>query len=249
MTTETMTQLVRSVDVAHTEVNKRTGIVRAVVSDDSRDRFDTRFDPEGCEWDGWQAGGSLVLYEHGRGNRGQLPVGNVVEGPERTTFKGRRSIVTGTKFWESDDFSKQIGEAYKSLAMRSWSINAIPLQQSPPTPAERRAGYDCAMVYRHWSLVELSVVSCAGNTSANTIEVLRSGAGVQPAVTRAEWLARELAPKVNRLLKEASGGAAEGMSVDELKAMIQKLELELHLGTLQSALERQENWKRWRAEY
>ena len=40
-----------------------------------------------------------------------------------------------------------------------------------------------------WELVELSVVACAGNLGAQTIEVLRSGAGLQSASAPRPWYA------------------------------------------------------------
>jgi hypothetical protein len=188
----------RTVD-AYTEVNKRTGICRAIVSDDSRDRYRTVFDPEGCEWSGWRDGGSCVLYEHGKEGRGKLPVGNVVEGPELTTFRGRRSIITGTRFWDTDPFAKQVGDAYRSMAMKGWSINAIPHVQSPPTPGERRARADWSdteMVYRRWELAELSVTALPGNVNCVTQEVIRSARGLaRPAAE----VNRELTALIMRL--------------------------------------------------
>ena len=49
-----MDTITRSVEAPVTEVNKKTGVVRAIVSDDSNDRFNTVFDPEGCSLEGWQ---------------------------------------------------------------------------------------------------------------------------------------------------------------------------------------------------
>lgn len=262
MSTATLPLLVRSVDNVHTEVNRRTGIVRAIVSDDSNDRFKTVFDPEGADWSGWENGGRVVLYEHGHGTRGMLPVGNVEEGPEVTTFRGRRSIVTGTRFWDSDEFSRQIGEVYRSMAMRSWSINAIALDQSPPSPAERRARSDwaeCHTVYRRWELVELSVVSCAGNSNATTLEVLRSGAGIAPisrelTASDQEAIDRRFKAEVNgviaRAVREAKAlGDLDGLTNAELAALVKRLQLQIHASTLQSVRDRQEDWKRKKEEY
>ena len=68
----------------------------------------------------------MVCYNHGKASRGLFPVGNAVE-MERTTYRGRRSILMGTKFWDDDPLAQQIGEAYRSMRMKGWSIHVRPL--------------------------------------------------------------------------------------------------------------------------
>jgi len=175
---QTPTVLCRSVQAPHVEVNHRTGIVRAIISDDSNERFSTVFDPYGCEWDGWEHAGMPLLYEHGTWEtRGTLPVGNAVKDLERTKFKGRDSIVMETRLWDDDEFAKKIGDAYRSMKMRGWSIRTRPIEQSPPNAKERAARGDWAQAHtvsRRWELLEVSTMTVAGNANAVTIDVARS---------------------------------------------------------------------------
>jgi len=180
----------RSVEAA-TEVDKRRGLVRAIISDESRDRFNTVFMVDGCDSSAFMKAGGPVLHDHGKGPRGTVPVGNV-EALERTTFKGVRSIAAETRFWDSDDFSRMIGEAYLTKKMRGWSINCLPVQVSSPTAEERRTRPDMAdvgAVYRRWALLEVSVCSLAGNENCLTTEVMRSMAGSRPmsSTKRKRW--------------------------------------------------------------
>ncbi len=194
--------ITRSLD-AVTEVNPRKGLVRAIISDDSTDRYRTIFDPHGADYSGFMEAGGPVVYEHGKlAERGNLPVGNVAS-IERGTFKGRQSLIADTRFWDTDNFSKTIKQAYESMKMRGWSISARPLESSPPTPAEKRSRgewSEATTVYRSWELLDLSVCSTPGNKNTLTTEVLRSLAagspssyGGKPKMTREEMeqLARE----------------------------------------------------------
>jgi len=206
--------LTRSIDAAHTEIDPKRGLVRAIISDDSNDRFNTIFDPEGCDWSGWQAGGSLVLYEHGKSARGHLPVGNA-ESLERTTFKGRRSLLMATRFFDDDEFAKQVGDLYRSERMKGWSIHARALEQSPPTREERMAWDDWSradLVYRRWELLEASCVAIPGNTNTNTIEITRAlertlAGGDAKSRSRARARSEQLTPEqAQGLMAEARRG-------------------------------------------
>jgi hypothetical protein len=171
-----MQTLIRTIEAA-TEVDKRRGLVRAVISDDSTDRYDTVFDPLGCDWEGFMRSGGPILFEHGEDRkRGQVPIGNAVS-IRHAELDGRRAIIAETKFWDTDEFSQIIGQAYRDMHMRGWSIRAVAHEESPPTAAERRARADWAKaetVYRSWELLEVSTTSTPGNANALTQEVLRS---------------------------------------------------------------------------
>jgi hypothetical protein len=180
MTTIAPTMLFRSVE-AVTEVNPKKGLVRAIISDDSTDRYKTIFDPRGADWSGFMNAGGPVDVDHGKSARGNLPVGNVVS-LERGSFKGRQSIIADTRFWDTDDFAKTIKSAYESMRMKGWSISALAGNQSPPTPTEKRARPDwneAHTVYRSWELLTLSVCSTPGNANTLTTEVLRSMYGTR----------------------------------------------------------------------
>ncbi len=159
---------------AVTEVT-RAGNVRAIISDDSRDRYKTIFSPDGCDWTGFMNAGGPVIFEHGRQARGNLPVGNAI-GLEHGKYQGRQSIIAEVKFWD-DEFSRTIGEAYRSKKMRGWSVMALPRDSSPPTYAEKRARDewgDAELVYRDWELLDISVCSTPGNANTITLDILRS---------------------------------------------------------------------------
>ena len=177
-TTQAPNVIFRTVAEAH-QATKKSGIVRAVISDTSLDRFRTIFDSHGCEWEAYKDAGSPIMWEHGASvERARLPIGNCVEGPERVKFRGVPSIVVGVDFWD-DEFSGTIAKAYRSGKMKSWSIQARPIEESPPTVTERRnAEYaEATTVYRRWELLEASCVSIAGNKNCLTTEVLRSLSG------------------------------------------------------------------------
>jgi hypothetical protein len=205
MTMRSVPVLTRSLDAVHTEVNPRKGMVRAIISDDSTDRYKTIFDPHGCDWDAFMRSGAPVLYEHGKADyRLNLPVGNVEE-IERTTYKGRASIIASTRFWDTDEFAKSIKEAYLSQKMRGWSINAFPRESSPPTAAEKRARGDWAnadLVYRDWELIEVSAVTIPGNANTLTTEVIRS-LGTAPATIRPDVAWAKLTAAEKRYLVAA----------------------------------------------
>jgi hypothetical protein len=170
----------RSVDGAYTEVSKRRGLVRAIVSDDSNDRYNTAFLPHGADWSGYMKAGGPVLFDHGIGTRGTLPVGNA-EAIERSKFKGRDCLVQDTRFWDSDEFAKTIKDAYESKRMRGWSIRCLPTSQSPPTASEIRNRPDWAktsLVYRTYELAEVSATAIPGNANCLTQDILRSAVGV-----------------------------------------------------------------------
>jgi hypothetical protein len=238
----------RGVD-AYTEVNKRTGHVRAIISTDENDRFNTVFDPCGAELDEFHAN-PVVLWDHGNDSRrGTEPVGEAVEKIEQTTFKGKRSLLMETKFYDDDEFCRTLGERYRSLKMRAWSIRAQPHVASPPTVAERRARADwagAAVVYRNWTLLEVSAVAVPGNASTLTVEVLRSLANRQPSVTRAQ---------LEQLARVLKGGHAQleallaGMTDAERRTFIASLKLQAELATWQNIVENREEFANRKKEY
>jgi hypothetical protein len=167
----------RTVEAAATSV--RRGLVRAVIGTDELDRYDTVILPDGVDFASYDALGRPICYEHGLLARGLLPVGHA-ESLEKTTFKNRRSILVEVRFSDDDEFSRQIGERYRSKTMRAWSIHAKPIKAAygRPTRDEIRAHPDweaAQTVYRRSELLEISVVSVPGNASTLTTDVLRSG--------------------------------------------------------------------------
>ena len=88
-----MDTITRSVEAPVTEVNKKTGVVRAIVSDDSNDRSHGLLIPRvlmgrlGNErrW---------CATTTGKASRGLFPVGNAVE-MERTTYRAADSSPYG----------------------------------------------------------------------------------------------------------------------------------------------------------
>jgi len=178
-TLERPTEFLRGVE-AQTEVDKKRGIIRAIISDDTCDRFSTVLDPEGCDWEDFMRGGGPILFEHGQDlTRGRLPVGNVLS-LGLSKVKGRTSIVAEARLWDDDEFSAKLKARYMSQRMRGWSIRGLPHEMSRPTEAERRARADWGtadLIYRSYSLVELSCTSTPGNVNCLTTDVARSAAG------------------------------------------------------------------------
>ncbi len=172
-----MNELFRALET-HSEVDKRKGLVRAIVSTDEVDRYRTTFLPSGCDWKAYSAAGMPILFEHGQSpTRGPLAVANATS-IERSTFRGRQCVVVDARFWDNDPFTKALKHAYEEKLQRGWSIRAIPSVQSPPTTEERRAQPElaqCDLIYRKWELLEISTVSVGGNSSCLTQEVFRSG--------------------------------------------------------------------------
>jgi hypothetical protein len=62
--------------------------------------------------------GGPIIFEHGRQARGNLSAGNAVS-VEYRKFKGRQCIVAETRFWDSDDFSRTIGQALTYFTLPS----------------------------------------------------------------------------------------------------------------------------------
>ncbi len=170
----------RAIEAPHTEIDRKKGTLRAVVSDDSLDRHGTILDPEGIEWDDYMRAGGPILFEHGLCQRGRLPIGNC-ENLERTNFKGRRSILAQIRLDDDDEFTRKIKRKYFAQTMRGWSVRGLPLDFSRPDERERRARPDdwgkAEMIYRRWSLCEVSAVSVNSNVNALTQDINRSAGG------------------------------------------------------------------------
>ena len=81
-------------------------------------------------------------------------------------------------------FSEKRFQDYLSGRLKGWSINLLPTDSSPPTPAEQRARPDWAkakIVYRSGVLDEVSGTAIPGNKSCLSISAERSLARSLPA--------------------------------------------------------------------
>jgi hypothetical protein len=169
--------LTRTIDAAATHVRK--GVVKAVISTSEVDRFHSVILSDGVDFSSYEALGRPICYEHGLQARGLLPVG-VAERCERTTYRGKRAIVIEARFSDDDEFSRMIGERYRSQQMRGWSIHCAPQRGAfgRPTSDELRAHPEwqgAEVIYRASELLEISCVAIPGNASTVTTDVLRSG--------------------------------------------------------------------------
>jgi hypothetical protein len=175
------------------------GIIRAVVSDDGIDKHGTILDPEGADWSEFMLNGGPVLANHGleNGGRGNLPIGNVQQ-LERKTIHGRRSILATIKFWDDDEYAESIAKRYKNATMRGWSVRGVPKDFSRPTREEQRARpewNEAQMVFRQWTLVEVSATSTPSNgrcltmveRSAPKFNEIRGIAGAGSTYYRSPW--------------------------------------------------------------
>jgi hypothetical protein len=205
----TARQLYRSVEQAETDT-LRKGCVRAIVSDDSCDRYRTVFLPSGCDFRAFVEAGGPVLWNHGASSeRGSVPVANITN-IGVINHKGRMSLVATARFWETDDFCRGLKQAYEDQRMRAWSISAIPTESSPPTPAELRARPDwqeARTIYRTFELTEVSAVAVGGSANALTLSVERSAR---------EQMSSPL-PRVELHYGEVSPGRFEVWEVDTLR--------------------------------
>lgn len=172
-----MIQTIRRAVEGATEVNRKTRTIRAVINDDSVDRYGTVIDPAGIDTSNYMAAGGPVLTEHGKGQHGPEQIGNATA-IERGKLKGRSVLVADVKFWESGptELPEKLWRRYSAREMRSWSVNVRALDHSPPTPSEIRSRpdlADCSTIFRRTEMLELSAVSCGGNANALTVEVHR----------------------------------------------------------------------------
>jgi hypothetical protein len=177
--------ITRAIERSALEVTKGKRQVRAIWSTDEGDHYRTAFVQQGIDTSAF-ASNPVILYEHGKSERGPLPVANATEwGLDR--FKGRNCLIGAARFWE-DSFSEARFQDYADGRLKGWSINVIAMDARPPTPAERRARADWAnldVVYESTRLVEVSAVSVPGNQNTLTIGVERSVRGA--AVTKATY--------------------------------------------------------------
>jgi hypothetical protein len=137
--------------------------VRAVINDDSCDRSGIVVLSDGCRWDGFMSTGGPVLCDHGSGVHGIVPIGTV-ESIEMTTHKGKRSIIANMRFFEDDAATRQLRERYLSGKTGGFEMRCLPNpdKTSPPTKAEVESRPDwskASLVYREWTLVEISLLS------------------------------------------------------------------------------------------
>lgn len=256
--------VVRSVEADKVEVDKKRRTIRAIVNDDSVDRYGTIIWPDGIDTIPYMNTGGPVLHEHGRSaERGTFPVGNTVEiGPIR---RGGRSAMTAlVRFWEADggdEFPERLWRAYSTKRMRSFSVNVRPFPQhtSPPTRDELRARPDaesCSMIFRSSELLELSTTSVAGNANANAYEVNRHLAGASPVLTRAQLEDYSAAYRQIKRMHERAvvgwyrtigGGLVDyasfkNLSVEDLEKEIKRLRLMCELCELMGKMADKEKW-------
>lgn len=250
----------RSADGTTLETNKRKRTVRAVWSDDSTDHYRTVFHQGGIDTSVF-ASNPIILFEHGKHpTRAGLPIGQALEwGVEK--YRGRNALIGVTRFHE-DEFSDARFEDYASGRLRGWSINALPVDASPPTREEARARPEWAQaetVFREVKLLEVSAVSLPGNAGTLTLSVERSYAAASrgrfspsPALlarARADlessmwafatavrlYRAGRASAEYQRLIVHRAGLSRkriEAMSIEELEAEIKRLKLMKDLAEL-----------------
>ena len=226
-------------------VKKRT--IRAVWSTDETDHYRTAFVQTGIDTSVFREN-PVIAWEHCKSAaRGTLPIANAVDwGVDR--YKGKNALIGAAKFWD-DEFSNARFEDYATGRLKGWSIRTIPQDASPPTAAERRARPDwgqAEVVYRSTTLIEVSATTLPGNKSTLTIGVERSAGGsahgpMSPAALRRaleEHSARN--ERIRRDVMRAVPGilaqAFEGLSDDELRALIRRRGLEIEAERLESIL-------------
>ncbi len=173
----------------------QAGIVQAIVADDWPDIHGRALDLEGGDWTDWLRNGSPVLYSHGGGARGREPIGQA-DSLELVTFHGRRCLFANIRFYGDDEFSRNVGQTYRSRLVSSWSIGTHPLEEWAPTSDERQRRPEwrsASVVYRKWRLKEISATDSPANLRATTISVVPASPG--PIAGRT-IVARSMTPTV-----------------------------------------------------
>jgi hypothetical protein len=168
------TDFYRTVEAA-TEVDKKRRLIYARINSCDNDRFNTVIDPEGAEYDDFMRAGGPVLYEHGMDTKVGKDIVANVESIELKKDRDRRSLIAAIRFLDDDEFSKKLGDRYLRRVARGFSIRGLPDPEmtSAPTKAERAARADWAkaeLVYRRWTLVEVSCTSTPGNPRCVSLE-------------------------------------------------------------------------------
>jgi hypothetical protein len=216
MSTMTATRpwmITRAVQADAIEVSPKRRTIRAIVNDDSIDRYDTVLSPSGIDVKPYLNEGGPILFEHGNSReRGRQIVGNTIElGPDR--FKGRAVTVGLMRFIqdEADPFVDWLWRRYAAKEMKSWSINLKAFDFTEPTMEECRTRPDlvnCKGLCRRSELLELSAVSVGGNSNAShTLEVGRAlgdhggrPTGARPLDPRGQRLYDEIMEDIRPML-------------------------------------------------
>ncbi len=168
----TPTSIIRSYDAAVENVLPGEKSVLARIGSDEIDRYGTCILPNGVDLSTWNKMPSF-LWEHGKGQRGSLPVG-------RGWAKWRKSendLLAKVVFRE-DEFSQMLFSMYSDRTLSGFSINVLPNFNmcTPPTNEEVRSRPEltrCNMMYRATELAEVSCVAVPGNRDATALLVSR----------------------------------------------------------------------------
>jgi hypothetical protein len=172
--------------------------VTAIISTQDPDRYQTVFLTSGCNADAFRRSPS-VLWVHGKDpQRGERPIGRNVSLKADTSKKVPR-LIAKTVF-NTDEFSEQLFLDYKNGFLTAFSIRALPVAHSKPTPEEIRRNPSWAnvdTVFRNYELIEYSAVGCAGNSECTTLSADETR-GLKAMISRGYYVLPEARRQLDR---------------------------------------------------
>ena len=209
--------------------------VVARVNTDAVDQFQTVVDPAGMDRSDYLRN-PVVLWDHGKDKaRGKVPIGKNAWMKAR----GKTAVLAKTVFAD-DEFSRGLFALYRDGFLSAWSINGLPTNVGPPTPAEIQARpvlRSAKLIYRSWKLTEYSAVPVPGNADCLTEEVSR---GLRAAVERGLWIPDQLRAQLPPLVPVRTGGPLPPLVVyrtrDEALESIERRSREIATVELMAAL-------------
>jgi hypothetical protein len=173
----------RDISAPIEDVELRPRALTCRVGSNELDRYQTVVQPSGVDYAAYNRA-PVVLWEHGRGSRGMLPIGRAAV---RYRPPPDDDLVARVVF-RDDAFSRELFGFYADSTLTGWSLRALPHSQhcGPPSYEEIRKRPElerCQTVFRSSELCELSAVAVPGCRGAVTLMIER-GLWTEPEARR-----------------------------------------------------------------
>lgn len=167
------------------------------INNDGVDRHGTRLLPGGARLENFKQN-PVVLYGHGRGPKGDVPIGRA-----ENIFTRDDKLFAEVRFDQDDDFAQEV-----ERKVRDGFLSAASVGFDPMDDPEKREGPDGEEVptFTDWELLEFSVVSVPSNPGA-LVESREEG--------YIDRLADKVAQRIEDRIVEDDAPSAEGAASDD----------------------------------
>lgn len=135
--------------------NEDKDTVTFEISNDGLDRHGTILNPGGARTDNFESN-PVVLFNHGRGPQGSMPIGRAP-----SVFTRDDSLFAEVRFDGDDDFASEVERKVRNGFLNAASVGFEPIEQDT-----RVVDGDEVPAFEEWELVEFSIVPVPSNPDA-----------------------------------------------------------------------------------